>query len=139
MTRAEFEETRDSGGFLESFEVFGELKGTPAAAVVSHLDSGTDVLLEIDVQGALAVKESFLQAVLIFIRPPSPAALENRLVGRGSDEAGQVARRLSEAAGEEALAARFDAVIVNEDLDTAVAQVAAILDGSRPTPREHDG
>ena len=139
MSREEFAKTRDRGGFLESFDVFGDLKGTPRQPVEDHLAAGRDVLLEIDVQGALAVKRAFPEAVLVFIQPPSQAVLEARLVGRGSDDPAQVARRLSEAAAEEALASRFDAVVVNDALEPTVAQVAAILNDSHRTPREQDG
>jgi len=139
MTRADFENVRDDGGFLEWFSVFGDLKGTPRGPVEEHLAAGRDVLLEIDVQGALAVKEASPGAVLIFIQPPSQAALEARLVGRGSDDPAQVARRLAGAAAEEALAPQFDAVVVNEDLEPTVERVEAILSNSRQTPREHDG
>ena len=71
MSREEFEAIRDADGFLEWFEVYGDLKGTPRAAVEEHLAAGSDVLLEIDVQGALAVRERFPDAVLVFLRPPS--------------------------------------------------------------------
>ena len=82
MDRPEFERVRDAGGFLEWFEVYGDLKGTPRAAVEEHLAAGSDVLLEIDVQGALAVRERFPDAVLVFLRPPSREEQRRRLEGR---------------------------------------------------------
>jgi guanylate kinase len=138
LTRAEFEAIRDAGGFLEWFEVFGELKGTPRAPVEEHLAAGRDVLLEIDVQGALAVREVFPGAVLVFARAPSRAVQRERLLGRGGDDPDQVERRLAEAEAEEALADRFDAVVVNDRLERVVDQVAAILDASRTPSRETD-
>ena len=70
VTRDEFEALRDAGGFLEWFEVFGDLKGTPRGPVEEHLAAGGDVLLEIDVQGALTVKREFPDALLVFVKPP---------------------------------------------------------------------
>jgi guanylate kinase len=127
VNRAEFERMVAEGGFLESFEVYGQLKGTPKAPVVAALAAGRDVLLEIDVQGALAVKEQFPEALLVFLRAPDAAAQEARLRDRGTDDHDQMATRLDTARREEALAGRFDAVVVNDVVDRAVARVAAIL------------
>src|SRR3954469_8205837 len=79
VSRAEFEALRDGGGFLEWFEVFGDLKGTPRGPVEERLATGADVLLEIDVQGALAVRQVFPDAVLVFVKPPSLDELRRRL------------------------------------------------------------
>jgi guanylate kinase len=134
LTREEFERERDAGGFLEWFEVYGQLKGTPRAAVETALAEGRDVLLEVDVQGALAVREQFPHALLIFLRAPDAAAQEARLRGRDTDDEEQLARRLSTARREEALAERFDAVVVNDDVERAAGEVAAILAARRPAP-----
>ena len=134
VTREEFEALRDAGGFLEWFEVFGDLKGTPRAPVVEHLAAGDDVLLEIDVQGALKVREQFPDAVLVFVTPPSLADLRARLEGRGTETEAALARRLAEAEGELARAPEFDHVVVNDDLERVVAEVAGILSGSSSPP-----
>lgn len=134
MSRAEFERIRDEGGFLEWFEVYGDLKGTPRAAVEQHLAAGSDVLLEIDVQGALAVRDRFPDAVLVFLRPPSRAEQRRRLEGRAVGDPVQQAsidQRLAEAEAEERLADRFDHVVTNHDSASAAAEVAAILRGRR--------
>jgi guanylate kinase len=131
VTRAEFEALRDAGGFLEWFEVFGDLKGTPRAPVEEHLAAGDDVLLEIDVQGALKVREGFPEALLVFVKPPSPEELRRRLTERGTESAAALDARLAAAAVEEAQAGAFDAVVVNHDLEQAVDQVAGILASSR--------
>ena len=89
------------------------------------------MLLEVDVQGAMAVREQIPDALLVFVRAPSREAQVERLVGRGRDDEEQMARRIVEAEAEEALADQFDAVVVNEDVDAAVDQVAAILAGRR--------
>ncbi len=130
VTKEQFEAERDSGGFYEWFEVFGDLKGTPRRPVEQHLDAGWDVLLEIDVQGALKVKDLQESAVLIFLMPPSSEELRRRLVPRGTESPEALDQRLAAAAAEEARAPEFDHVVVNDDLERVVSQVAGILTGS---------
>jgi len=131
VSREEFERSRRAGGFLEWFEVFGDLKGTPARPVLDHLVAGDDVLLEVDVQGALAVRDACPGAVLVFLKPPSREVQRSRIVRRGQDSPEVIERRLAEAEEEEARAVLFDAVVVNDDLDRAVSEVAAILKARR--------
>jgi guanylate kinase len=126
-TRREFEALRDADGFLEWFDVYGDLKGTPEAPVREHLAAGHDVLLEVDVKGALAVRRKYPEAVLVFVRPPSRAAQRARLEQRGQDTPEQIERRLAAAAAEEQEAEHFDFVVENDDVERAVAEVAAIL------------
>lgn len=133
VTRKAFESLRDADGFLEWFEVFGDLKGTPRGPVEAHLAAGDDVLLEIDVQGALKVREQFPEAVLVFVRPPSPEELRRRLVSRGTESPESLDRRLAAAAAEEARAPEFDHVVVNDDVERVVAEVAGILAGPSPS------
>ena len=85
VSRREFERARDAGGFLEWFEVFGDLKGTPRSPVLEHLAAGDDVLLEVDVQGAIAVRAAYSGALLVFLRPPSREVQRERILGRGQD------------------------------------------------------
>jgi guanylate kinase len=136
LGRDEFEALRDAGGFLEWFEVFGQLKGTPREQVESRLAAGEDVLMEVDVQGAMAIRDLMPEALLVFLRAPSRDVQERRLIARGTDDADQLTRRMAEAEAEEALADRFDAVVVNEDADAAASEVAAIL-GARRVARDH--
>jgi guanylate kinase len=131
ISRDEFERLRDAGGFLEWFEVYGQLKGTPRDQVEHRLAAGEDVLMEVDVQGAMAIKERIPEALLVFLRAPSREAQKQRLVTRAHDDDAQVARRIAEAEAEEALADRFDAVVVNDHADAAVSEVAAILNARR--------
>ncbi len=133
MTREEFEDLRDRGGFLEWFDVYGDLKGTPREPFEEHLAAGDDVLLEVDVQGALTVRERFPDAVLVFVKPPSWDELRRRIWARGDANVADVERRLSAAEAEEAHAGEFDAVVVNDDVDTAVTEVAGILNAHRAT------
>jgi len=132
VSRAEFERIRDEGGFLEWFDVYGDLKGTPRAPVEEHLAAGDDVLIECDVQGALAIKEALPAAFVVFVRAPSRAVQRDRLLGRDPDEASDVlGRRLDEADAEDQLADRFDAVVVNDDLDRAGDEIVALLERER--------
>jgi guanylate kinase len=135
-SREDFERLRDAGGFLESFEVYGDLKGTPRGPIDEWLAAGEDVLLEIDVQGALKVKRALPEALLVFVKTPSREEQRRRLEARGHDDPDAMERRLAEADAEERLAAEhFDVVVVNDDLERAVAEVAGILDARRSEPR----
>jgi guanylate kinase len=116
-------------GFLEYAEVFGNLYGTPKDPVMEILDGGRDVLLEIDVQGALQVKENYPESLLVFILPPSLAELRKRIEGRGSENAAQIAKRLNKAAGEIGAIGAYDYAVVNEDIGRAVKAVKAIMTG----------
>lgn len=131
LDRREFERIRDDGGFLEWFDVYGDLKGTPRAPVDEHLEAGDDVLLEVDVQGALAVREKYPDAVLVFVKAPSREEQRRRLLERGQDDPEAIERRLARAEEEEHAAERFDAVIVNDDPGRAAREVAAILESHR--------
>lgn len=137
LDRREFERMRDEGGFLEWFDVYGDLYGTPRAPVEQHLAAGDDVLLEVDVQGALAAREKYPDAVLVFVKAPSREEQRRRLLERGRDDPEAIERRLAQAETEEAAADRFDAVVVNDDADRAAHEVAAILEShreARPPP-----
>lgn len=132
VSRDAFERLHDEGGFLEWFEVYGDLKGTPAAYVRGELAAGNDVMLEVDVNGALAVKRALPEALLVFVRAPSRAEQRRRLEARGSETPESIARRLDRAEAEERIGAEeFDAVVVNDDVDRAVGEVAAILSARR--------
>jgi guanylate kinase len=137
VSRDQFVDLRDAGGFLEWFEVYGDLKGTPRSAVEAELAEGHDVLLEVDVQGAMAVKERFPDALLIFVKPPSREVQRERFLDRHRDDPAfdpaDLERRLAQADEEEALAEHFDEVVVNDDLERAVEQVAGILAARRET------
>jgi len=132
MTREAFERLRDEGGLLEWFEVYGELKGTPRLPVTERLDRGEDVLLEVDAQGALAVRAAVPDATLVFVRAPSRDEQRRRLTERPNEEGVDVEARIAAADWEESVASEFDVVVVNDDLDRAVEEVAAILRSSHP-------
>jgi len=120
-----------AGELLEWAEVYpGRRYGTPNAFVDQQLDEGRDVILEIDVQGAAQVRAHAPAAILILLAPPSLDALEERLRGRGTEDEEGIQERLAAAQRELEQAGWFDHVVVNDDLDRAAEQVAAIIDGS---------
>jgi guanylate kinase len=125
--RADFESARASGSLLESALVHGQYYGTPIEPVLRTLDEGMCVLLEIDVQGALRVKERVPNAVLVFIHPPSMEELERRLRDRKTEDEAAIARRLAAARDEIAKADRYDHQIVNVDLDQCVERLVQLL------------
>jgi guanylate kinase len=132
VTRERFEELRDAGGFLEWFEVYGDLKGTPKQWVLDELEAGRDVLIEVDVQGALAIQAALPEAVLVFVKAPSREEQRRRLVERGTEDPEKVERRLAEAEAEERIAEEhFDHIVVNDTLDQAVSELAGIVDSHR--------
>ncbi len=140
VSEEEFARIDAEGGFLEAFDVYGQRKGTPRAPIEERLARHEDVLLEIDVQGALAVKEQIPEALMVFIKPPSRDEQRRRLKTRQahtgeSDQEHE--QRLAAAGAEEELAGRFDAVVVNDDVDRAVGEIAAILAAHR-TPSDQD-
>jgi guanylate kinase len=128
MSVEDFRALVEADGFIEWFQVYDDLKGTPRGPVEERLARGEDVVLEIDVQGALRIRQLYPEAVLVFIRPPSREVQRARMLERGDDDVAVLERRLAKADAEEAEAARsFDHVIVNDEVDRAVEELAAIL------------
>jgi guanylate kinase len=123
----EFDRMARDGELLEHATYSGHRYGTPRAEVEPRLAAGSSVVLEIEVQGARQVREAMPEAIQVFIAPPSPDALRERLEGRATDRPEEIDRRLS--AAEEELAARseFGHVVVNDDLDRATDELAALV------------
>ena len=128
VSEQEFEDLVDRGALLEWASMFGHRSGTLAAPVEAKRHAGVDVLLEIDVQGARQVRERVPDAVLIFLEPPSREELARRLRARGTEHGEELERRLVTADEEMAEADRFDFRVVNDEVERAVAEVAAILE-----------
>jgi len=126
-----FDAQTASNGFVEWARVFGERYGTGREATEAALSAGEDLLLDIDVQGARQIRASGLDAVSIFVLPPSYEALTARLTMRASDDPTAVARRLAEARGEAMEYDRFDYVVVNAELEEATSALAAIVVAER--------
>ena len=122
---------REAGEFLESAEVHGNYYGTSRLLIAEQMKAGTDVLLEIDWQGAQQVKKQFPHAVGIFILPPSIDALEERLKKRGQDESHVITRRILAAGGEIAHASEFEYVIINQEFAIALSELTAIVKATR--------
>ncbi len=127
LTRDRFRQLIESGGFLEYSEHFGNFYGTPKSFVEEKLSYG-DVILEIDVNGALNVKAAMPEAVLVMIAPPDKQTLYARLRGRGTEGEDVIEKRIARADYELAQSPKYDFVIVNDDLSSAVGQVKNILD-----------
>jgi guanylate kinase len=128
MTRSEFLAERERGAFAESAEVHGNLYGTLRSEVERVMAGGQHVVMDIDVQGAVQFIRAFPQSVTIFILPPSAAVLLERLKGRNTESAAQLANRLQSALQELQHVDEYEYVIVNDDLERAVASVESILD-----------
>jgi guanylate kinase len=126
-----FDEMLGADELLEWAPFVDHRSGTPRAFVERALAEGRDVILEIDVKGAEQVRAKVPDAVLIFLAPPSMAELESRLRGRGTEDDERIARRLETAAWEITQQDRFDHVVVNDDVERAAEEVAAIIDASR--------
>ena len=130
VTPARFHELAQQDAFLEHAQVFDNFYGTGAAQVQDKLAAGKDVVLEIDWQGARQVRTKMPTSTSIFILPPSRMVLEQRLRERRTDSQEIIARRLSEAASDMAHYKEFDYVVVNDNYQTAVNDLLAILDGA---------
>ena len=127
LDRQTFMDQVAQGEFLEWAEFAGHAYGTPAGPIQSRLRSGRTVVLEIEVEGARQVRCRLPAAVQVFLRPPSMAALEERIRARGSDSEDSIAKRIARASEELARAEEFDHVILNGDLNQAITDVDAIL------------
>ena len=127
LTDEEFTRRIEAGDFVEWAQVHDHRYGTLVSEVESKLAGGRSLILEIDVQGALNVRKRFPDAVLIFIEPPSMAVLRERLVGRGSETPESLELRMADAEREMALAGRYDARVVNDDLDRATEELVRII------------
>ncbi len=127
VSRADFEAMITRGDFLEHADVFGNYYGTSQVWVKQRLAQGEDVILEIDWQGAEQVRKLMPDCLGIFIVPPSPEILRERLTGRGTDAQAVVERRLKEAAEECRHAVEFDFLVVNDHFETALEELLAIV------------
>lgn len=131
LTKEEFEKRLREDDFLESAKVFGSYYGTPRRPVEAALSEGRVVILEIDVQGALQVKKHRPDAVMIFLLPPKTNVLQKRIDGRGRGEDQETKKNRLETASSEIAAAwqHYDHMVINDDLEQAVKEVIAIIEG----------
>lgn len=131
VTQEAFLRLAGEGGFLEHAEVFGNYYGTSEAAVSGELKAGHDTVLEIDWQGARQVRKRFPDAVSIFILPPDRETLRERLTARGQDSEETIQRRMNQAVEEMSHFAEFDFLVINDNFNTALAELAAIVVAQR--------
>ena len=129
-----FEQTIAENGLIEYAQYCGNYYGTPRKYVEEQLAAGKNVILEIEIQGAMKIKELFPESLLLFVTPPSAAELERRLKGRGTETdeviAGRLARAYEESQGVDA----YDYIVINDDLDVCVAEVVRLVEAARREP-----
>lgn len=127
VEREQFEEMVEQGAFAEWARVYEDYYGTSLAEIRSKTSQGLDVIMDLDVQGAVNIRRRIKESVLIFVLPPSKDALECRLRERGTDEPSVIAVRVEKAAEEIAACSRYDYIIVNDRLEQAVEEMAAVI------------
>jgi guanylate kinase len=131
VDRSDFETLIREEAFAEWAEVHGNFYGTSYRSLEAELSKGRDVILDIDVQGALQIADKVAGAVLVFVVPPSWDELRRRLEGRGLDEPEVIERRIGNARGEVAAASRYRYLVLNDDVDRAIVELAAIVRAER--------
>ncbi len=127
VEEAEFDRLARTGGLLEWARYSGNGYGTPRASVEEHIAAGDQVILEIEVQGALQVREQMPDAHLVFIEPPSLAVLEERLRGRGTEDEAAIRRRMETAEMELSCKEKYDTSLVNDDFEQALAELVSYV------------
>ena len=126
-TKEEFEKMIAKGELIEYARYVENYYGTPRAYVEKQLNTGRDVILEIEIQGALKVKKAFPETLLLFVTPPTAAELKNRLVGRGTETMEVIESRMKRAVEEAEGMDRYDYLIVNDELEACVEEMHAII------------
>ncbi len=134
VTKEEFQSTIERNGLLEYAQYCDNFYGTPKAYVEEQLANGKDVILEIEVQGALQIKEKFPETLLLFVTPPSAQVLKNRLAGRGTETEEVINKRMRRAAEESESMSLYDNIIVNDDLEECVKFTHNVIQSAHSTP-----
>ncbi|SHI73222.1 guanylate kinase [Dethiosulfatibacter aminovorans DSM 17477] len=127
ISTEEFESRIENNDFLEYAQVYGNYYGTPKWKVLELIDKGVDVILEIDIQGALKVKEEYPDGVFVFVLPPSLQELKERITSRGTDSKDAIIKRMDCAYEELSYAFKYDYAIVNDYVESAVDKIEAII------------
>lgn len=128
LSRGEFQEMVDSGQFLEHTETYGNYYGTPKQPILDAIEAGKDIMLEIDLVGAINVKSSYPEAVLIFLAPPTIEELKRRLIKRGTETEEQIESRISYYVKEMNSVSLYDYVVVNDKVKNAADDILNIID-----------
>ena len=137
LKKEEFEQMIEEDALIEHAQYVGNYYGTPKKYVMEQREAGKDVLLEIEIQGALKVKEKFPDTLLIFVTPPSAKELESRLRGRGTETAEVIEKRLARAGEEAVYMDQYDYILVNDDLDTCVEELHHLIQSQHARSEEN--
>lgn len=131
---ADFEDKIKQGGLIEYANYCGNYYGTPSDYVFEKLAKGIDVILEIEIQGALKIKEKFPEALLLFVMPPSIEELRNRLVGRGTEGIDVINKRINRAKEEAEGIEEYEYIVINDDLEKCVVEMNGIIQNAKYKP-----
>ena len=132
--REHFEETVERDGLVEYAQYCGNYYGTPKAYVEEQLAAGRNVILEIEIQGALKVKKKYPECLLIFVTPPNVEELERRLVGRGTESREIIKKRMSRAVEDSEGVEAYDYIVVNDRLEECVEEIHYLVNAARRAP-----
>lgn len=139
VTEEEFLKKVSQDGLIEHAQYCGNYYGTPREYVEKQLEAGKDVILEIEIQGALKVKEKFPNTLLLFVMPPSAAELEHRLRGRGTETEENISKRLHRAKEEAEGIENYDFIVINDELESCASQMHSIICAAHYTPDRNEG
>ena len=134
VTKEQFEEKIGQDGLIEYANYCGNYYGTPRAYVEQQLEAGKDVILEIEIQGALKIREKFPTALLLFVMPPSAKELRRRLIGRGTETQEVIDQRMHRAMEEAQGIEHYDYIVINDQLEECVKELHAIIGAAHNTP-----
>ncbi len=137
VSKEEFEKKIEENGLIEYAAYCDNYYGTPREYVEKQLEKGKDVILEIEIQGALKVKEKFPTALLMFVMPPSAEELKKRLEGRGTETPEVIAKRLKRATEEAEGIEKYDFIVINDKLDECVEQMHGLILAAHETPERN--
>lgn len=126
-TKEEYDALKKAGSFLETFEIYGNYYGTPKEFVLNNVANGKDVILEIDIQGALHIMNSYPDVLSIFIAPPNSAVLEQRLRGRNTEDESAITKRLSASKDELKTMEKYDYIVINSDIENSAKAIKDII------------
>ena len=137
VSNEEFEKLIEENGLIEHAGYVDHYYGTPRKFVEDKLSQGIDVILEIEIQGALQIKEQYPDAVLLFVMPPSAAELEKRLRGRGTETEEVILQRLKRAKEESVGIEKYDYLVINDDLEKCTERLHNIIEAAHSTPQRN--
>ena len=138
VTKEQFEEKIGQDGLIEYANYCGNYYGTPRAYVEQQLEAGKDVILEIEIQGALKIREKFPTALLLFVMPPSAKELRRRLTGRGTETQEVINQRMHRAMEEAQGIEQYDYIVINDQLEECVKELHAIIGAAHNIPSKNE-